>query len=121
MRILVVDDDPLAGAMTAAILEEMGHETLLAEDGMDAVHQFNDDEGIGMIVSDMHMPLISGIDLFHEVREQRQGLPFLLLTGDDPATLLAREPRLDACLIKDFNLATELPRVIGEVLKRHPS
>ena len=46
-------------------------------------------------------------------------LPFILLTGDEPAGLLAREPRLDACLAKDFTLEEHLPALIGEVMTRH--
>lgn len=118
MRILVVDDDALAGEMTAAILEGQGHEVAIAEDGVDAVGKLNADGTIGMIVSDMNMPMVSGIDLFRELREQNCTLPFILLTGDESAALLAQEPRLDACLLKDFNLDLALPRVVAEVLAR---
>jgi CheY-like chemotaxis protein len=119
MRILVVDDDSMAGEMTAAVLEGMGHEIVLAEDGVDAAGKLNADPGIGMIVSDMNMPMVSGIDLFRELREQGSDLPFVLLTGDEPDGLLAAEPRLDACLLKDFTLEDSLPQVIDAVLARH--
>ena len=36
MRILVVDDDAMAGELTGAVLEELGHEVVLSEDGVDA-------------------------------------------------------------------------------------
>jgi CheY-like chemotaxis protein len=67
----------------------------------------------------MNMPLVSGIDLFRELRAQGCLLPFILLTGDEPAGLLAQEPRLDACLAKDFTLEEHLPALIGEVMTRH--
>lgn len=118
MRILVVDDDALAGEMTGAVLEGLGHEVLLAEDGMDAVTQLNADEGIDMIISDMNMPMISGIDLFRELREQGNTLPFILLTGDEPVDLLAQEPRLDACLLKDYGIEESLSLALTEVLVR---
>lgn len=118
MRILVVDDDALAGEMTGAVLEGLGHEVRLAEDGMDAVAQLNADDGIDMIISDMNMPMISGIDLFRELREQGNTLPFILLTGDAPEGLLAQEPRLDACLLKDFGIEESLSLALAEVLVR---
>lgn len=118
MRILVVDDDALAGEMTAAILEELGHQVLLAEDGVDAIGKLNTDGGIELIISDMHMPMVSGIDLFRELREQGSALPFVLLTGDEPAGLLVQEPRLDACLLKDFGMADTLPLVLDTVRAR---
>ncbi|OQX15206.1 MAG: response regulator [Desulfobulbaceae bacterium A2] len=119
MRILVVDDDTIAGEMTVAVLEELGHEAILAGDGVDAVGRINTDDGLEMIISDMNMPLVSGIDLFHALREQGCTLPFILLTGDEPEALLALEPRIDACLTKDFSLGEVLPQVLNEVLARH--
>ena len=117
--ILVVDDDAMAGEMTGAVLEEMGHEAVLAEDGVDAAAKLNADSGIGMVISDMNMPMVSGIDLFRELREQGSTLPFILLTGDAPDGLLAQEPRLDACMLKDFSLEESLPQVLAEVLAKH--
>lgn len=121
MRILVVDDDALAGEMTAAILEGLGHQVLLAGDGVEAIDKLDADGGIELIISDLHMPLVSGIDLFRELREQGCTLPFVLLTGDEPAGLLAQEPRLDACLLKDFGLGDTLPGVLDSVCSRRSS
>jgi CheY-like chemotaxis protein len=119
MRILVVDDDSMAGEMTGAVLEELGHEVILSEDGIDAAMKLNADAGIEMVISDMNMPMVSGIDLFRELREQGNALPFILLTGDEPAGLLVQEPRLDACLLKDFSLEETLPQVMSDVLARY--
>lgn len=119
MKILVVDDDSMAGEMTGAVLEEMGHEVVLSEDGVDASGKLSDDVDIEMVISDMNMPLVSGIDLFRELREQGRMLPFILLTGDEPDDLLKQEPRLDACLIKDFTLEESLPKVVNNVLVRY--
>ncbi len=119
MKILVVDDDAMAGEMTGAVLEGMGHDVVLAEDGVDAAGKLNADGAIEMVISDMNMPMISGIELFRELREQGNTLPFILLTGDEPDGLLAQEPRLDACLTKDFTLEESLPAVVAEVLARY--
>ena len=116
MRILVVDDDSLAGEMVGAVLEEMGHEAILSEDGVDAADKLNSESDIEMIISDMNMPMVSGLDLFRELREQGNTLPFILLTGDAPDGLRASAPRLDACLRKDFALDETLPRAIRDVL-----
>jgi CheY-like chemotaxis protein len=117
MRILVVDDDAMAGEMTGAVLEDMGHEVILAEDGKDAQRKLDGDATIKLILSDMNMPGLSGIELFHLLREQGRTVPFILLTGDDPEDLRAREPGLDACVLKDFNLEETLPVVLGRVLE----
>jgi len=118
MRILIVDDDPMAAEMVSSILEELGHNVLLAENGMDAIGHLSADTSIEMIISDMNMPLITGIDLFNELREQGNATPFILLTGDDPGKLLAQEPRLDACVMKDFDLDSTLPAAMAQVCTR---
>jgi CheY-like chemotaxis protein len=104
MHILVVDDDPLAGAMIGAILEDAGHQVSLAEHGVEALERLAAETDIGLVLSDMNMPLVSGLELFRTLREQGLTTPFVLLTGDDPAALLQQEPRLDGCLMKDFEL-----------------
>ena len=119
MRILVVDDDAFAGEMIAVILEGLGHDPLLAANGVDAMEKLALDTSIKMVISDLNMPLISGIDLFREMRAQDLVLPFILLTGDDPEGPRRQEPKLDACLLKDFSLEESLPQIIAEVLVRH--
>ena len=121
MNILVVDDDPLAAAMVAAVLEGLGHSVLQAEKAIDAAEQLNAHSNIALVVSDMNMPMVSGIDLFRELRAQGNLMPFILLTGDAPEGLLAQEPRLDACLAKDFSLPDALPTTLAQVLARAPS
>jgi CheY-like chemotaxis protein len=118
MRILVVDDDALAGEMTAAVLEEGGHDCVLAENGMEALGRWGGDVPFDMVISDMNMPLMSGIELFRELRAQGVNAPFILLSGDDPEVARAQEPLLDACLLKDFSLEENLPRVMADVLAR---
>jgi len=119
MRILVVDDDPFAGEMTAAVLEDLGHEPVLAENGVEALELLAGDPEVSIVISDQNMPMITGIELFRELRAQGVTLPFILLTGDDPAGPSREEPALDACLMKDFTLDERLPEVLLAVLARH--
>ena len=119
MRILIVDDDAMAGEMTGAVLEGAGHEVVLAENAIEAGEKLNGEGGFALIISDMNMPMVSGIDLFRELRSQGNDLPFILLTGDEPEGLLAEEPKLDACLLKDFSLEETLPQIVDEVMARH--
>ncbi len=119
MRILVVDDDPLAGEMTAAILESVGHDPVVAEDAVDAMTKLAAESDIALILSDLNMPLINGIELFRELRAQGSTRPFILLTGDEPEGPLRLEPALDACLMKDFSLEESLPEVLAAVAARH--
>ncbi len=116
MKILVVDDDLLAAEMTSAILESCGFNTCIAEHAVAGLELLASEPGIGLIVSDMNMPLVSGIEFFRELRAQGNALPFVLLTGDDPVTLHALEPALNGCLTKDFDLPERLPALTQTLL-----
>ncbi|MFD2112752.1 response regulator [Thiorhodococcus fuscus] len=114
MHILVVDDDPLAGEMTVAVLEDAGHECRLVEQGLEALEVLSGTATFDLVVADMHMPLMNGLELFDEMRGQGLTMPFVLLTGDDPQPLAAQQPGLLACLMKDSSMETDLPRVIAQ-------
>ncbi|WP_295456694.1 response regulator [uncultured Thiodictyon sp.] len=115
MQILIVDDDPLAGELVAALLEEQGHDCRLAENGIEALERLAADDGIELVISDLNMPLVSGLDLLAELRESGQTLPFVLLTGDDPADILAQTPGLTAALMKDAALEAVLPVLVAKM------
>lgn len=116
MKILVVDDDLLAAEMTSAILEASGYATLVAENAIEGFELLGSHADIAMVVSDLNMPLVSGIEFFRELREQGSTLPFVLLSGDNADHLMQEEPRLAACLTKDFDLADSLPRLVSQLL-----
>ncbi|CRI64145.1 Response regulator receiver protein [Thiocapsa sp. KS1] len=114
MRILIVDDDPFAGAMAEAILDAEGHDCLLVESGIEALDAVAmEHNGFDLVISDMHMPLLSGLDLFREMRDRGDATPFVLLTGDDPEPLRAQAPGLAACLMKDASLEATLPAAVA--------
>ncbi len=118
MRVLVVDDDPMAGEMTAAILEDMGHETVLAENGVEAAEFVGAGPPFDLVLSDQNMPMVTGIDLFRELRSQNVTVPFILLTGNSPEEALSQEPGLDGCILKDRTLMEKLPALITDCMAR---
>lgn len=120
MQILVVDDDQLAGEMTTAVLEDCGYRVFQAENAIEGMQVLNQQPGIELIISDLNMPLINGIEFYQELCEQGYELPFILLTGDDPEALLAEEPRLSACVMKDFTIQDSLPAAINAVMSVRP-
>jgi CheY-like chemotaxis protein len=113
MKILVVDDDPMAAEMICAILEDGGHQVRYLENGVEAMEQLQADPA-ELIISDMNMPLVSGLELFQELRAQGDNTPFVLLTGDDPSQYQAQAPQMNACLMKDDNLFERLLETVEQ-------
>ena len=116
--ILVVDDDEFTAELTGMILEAVGYDVVIAVGGMEALEKISEDTTIRMVVSDMNMPVIDGIQLFAELREQGYNQPFVLLTGDDAAPLRVAHPDLDAVLTKDEDLQEALPDLVESLLAR---
>lgn len=116
MQILVVDDDALASEMITAVLEDQGHQVFQTENAIDALELLGKEAGIALVVSDMNMPFMSGVDLYQELQSQGSQLPFILLTGDDPKAAWAQAPTINACIMKDFSMEETLPAAINNVM-----
>ena len=117
-KILVVDDDEFTAELTGMILESSGYDVVIAVGGMEALEKIEEDPTISMVLSDMNMPFMDGIQLFAELREQGYLLPFVLVTGDDSAPLRAAHPGMDAVLTKYENLQEALPELVESLLSR---
>lgn len=116
--ILVVDDDEFTAELTGMILDAAGYGVVIAEGGMDALEKMGEDPAIRMVVSDMNMPFIDGIQLFAELREHGYTQPFVLLTGEAAAPLRTAHPDLDGVLTKDEDLQDTLPEMVESLLSR---
>lgn len=117
IHILVVDDDPFTAEMTGMILEEPEYEIILANSGMEALGMVATDPLIRIVISDLNMPGISGIQLFVGMRERGFKLPFVLLTGDDSPPLNLEYP-MDAIITKDADIEEILPKTVASLLAR---
>jgi len=116
--ILVVDDDEFTAELTGMFLEAGGFEVVIALGGVDALEKIAANPLIRVVVSDMNMPMIDGIQLFGELREQGYAQPFVLLTGEAAAPLKAAHPGLDAVLTKSEDLQETLQEVVESLLAR---
>lgn len=118
VTILVVDDDEFTAELTGMILEAADYGVVIAVGAMDAMEKMAEDPAIRMVVSDMNMPFIDGIQLFAELREHGYTQPFVLITGEDAAPLRAQHPDMDAVLTKDEDLQDKLPELVASLLAR---
>ena len=80
--VLVVDDDPAVRKIVRRTLERSGYRVLTAENGQEAIelHEAHADE-IRLVLCDVVMPLMGGIELLRRLEETSPGLPFVLTSG----------------------------------------
>jgi len=81
LSVLAVDDDPLVLMSTVAMLEEMGHRVLQATRGAEALEMLRRVRAIDLLVTDVMMPEMTGVELARRASEARPALPILLVTG----------------------------------------
>jgi signal transduction histidine kinase len=91
-KILIVDDELSIRIMLTRMIEPLKHEVYCAEDGamaMDLVRQAD----IDLVISDLMMPRMTGLDLLAQMRREGFDSAFIVLTGygDLPQALAARE------------------------------
>jgi CheY-like chemotaxis protein len=80
-RILVVEDDPRVSRSTVNALAELGHEPLAVASGRDALDRLAQDPGFHLMITDVVMPEMTGIELAQEVAARHPGIRILFVTG----------------------------------------
>jgi two-component system, NtrC family, response regulator HydG len=80
-RILVVDDQEMIRDSLAATLVRDGHEVIAAGDGPAAVSKLSTGTRFDLLISDMKMPKMTGIELLTEAKRLRPDMPVVLMTA----------------------------------------
>lgn len=121
MTILLVDDDPITVELLKAVLENSGHEVVVARNGEDAWMTLAR-QRIQVVISDWMMPKLDGLDLCQRIRARRtpEYIYFILITARSGKEnyFLANEKGVDDFLTKPLRqdeLQTRL-RVAGRIL-----
>jgi DNA-binding response OmpR family regulator len=117
--VLVVDDDASVAALVAAVLRREGLEVETAPDGEAALRRLEAGRP-QLVVTDMTMPGLSGLELARAAEAAGHGVPFLVMSAYlDPDTerALIDEPAVGGVLRKPFDLA-RLVRDVRAVLDR---
>jgi CheY-like chemotaxis protein len=77
----VVDDDPQVRQMICDILSNAGHSVVMAVDGADGVEKFKNDSSFDVVVTDLAMPKLNGLQLARLCKTLRPSVPVVMLTG----------------------------------------
>ena len=80
--ILFVDDNEALARLSCDILQMHGYRAISAFSGEDALEKI-DKEDSDLVVTDVRMPGISGIELANKLRERNPQMPIIIVTGYD--------------------------------------
>lgn len=111
--ILVVDDDRDVRQLAVSCLESLGYHVLAADGGPAAIEMAGNTAKIDMVLIDIAMPEITGVEAMEAILKKRPGVPFLYMTGYVGPTKL--DPSEQRVLKKPFTIA-ELAAKVEELL-----
>ena len=118
MRILVVDDEPAVRDLTVEILRRSGYEPHGVPTARQALDLL-DEEQFDLVVSDVVMPEMTGVEFLYELRRRQPDLPVILMTGgskEPERTTKAVELGAAGLLYKPFSHA-ELNEAVASALE----
>ena len=113
--ILVVDDDQAVRATVAAQLVSLGYRTLEAVDGPDALRKVRDEPDIELVLTDIVMPGMSGLELGRALSVARPDLRVVYTSGFPRETVAADNVPPERFLAKPYR-KKDLAQKVGQLL-----
>jgi len=116
LRILLVDDDPLILSTIPDLIEALGHPVATASSGQAALDRIASADDLDLVILDLNMPGMNGVDTLKGLRQLRPRLPVLMATGfldEETGEILLRDGRA-LSILKPFSKA-HLGRKITEI------
>lgn len=115
-KVLCVDDEPINLLIMGKNLGKT-YEVITAEGGKKALEILENDPEIFLVISDMHMPLIDGLEFIQEAQQRFSNKKFFILTGY--AITREIQKALDSHLICDYFQKPPNYQKIEEALKEY--
>ena len=121
-RVLVIDDDPIVLAGTAAMLEDLGHTATEVDSAEQGLKILQSDASIDLVITDHAMPGMTGTELAKRIRRKWPELPVIIATGyaELPGELDPSVPRLSKPY-RQQDLAAVVAQLIGEQSAAEPA
>lgn len=114
-QMLIVDDSATMRNMIKAVVQEMGHQCHTAQDGEKAF-KLCQAQQFDLIITDINMPNMDGIELIRLIRESHNATPILVITteGGENVKQAGKAAGASGWIVKPFNPDT-LKRAISKL------
>jgi two-component system, chemotaxis family, chemotaxis protein CheY len=91
-KIIVVDDSRTARVQVRNALAQTGFEIVEAVDGLDGIAKISEHPDAAVVLCDVNMPNMNGLEMLTALKEQNKGggMAFLMLTTEAEASLIQR-------------------------------
>ena len=104
MNVLVIDDSLMVRQQVSRALTAAGFTITEAGDGLDALQKLASNPATKLVVCDVNMPRMSGIEFLERLRQDGSTLPVVMLTTEGQPALIQRAKALGAkgWIVKPF-------------------
>lgn len=114
-KILIIEDDHEAAESIQVLCRELGHEPLVAYDGVTGLMMANSEKPT-LILSDIAMPGLDGFEVARRIRSNHEldNTKIVAVTGHAPKTPAANQKTFDAYVMKPFSIKN-----LADVIKKY--
>ncbi|HIE50689.1 MAG TPA: response regulator [Armatimonadetes bacterium] len=105
-RVLVVDDEPGVGRLFRDVLERQGYETVVAQDGLQAL-RFAQNQRFDLVFLDLCMPGLDGVTTLKYLKHHNPDINVVIITGHGSTKQITESLERGAavCLMKPLSIA----------------
>ena len=113
-QILIVDDNPNMASLLSDMLEIFDYQSVQADDGDKALAEL--DKGkFSLVITDMRMPNMSGMELLEKIKEKNPKLPVVLISGYSVKEFESQVCKPDGFLAKPF-MMSDIEKLLNSLL-----
>jgi DNA-binding response OmpR family regulator len=113
LTVLLVDDEESIQKLLTFALERAGYRVVQARDGEEALDRFRDESQVDLVVLDLMLPKLDGLEVCRRLRQEQSAVPIIMLTarGDEVDKVLGLELGADDYITKPFSIREFMSRV----------
>jgi len=118
VTVLIIDDEEMIRTLTQKILSRAGFDVLTAESGQKGIQLYSERRGqVDMILLDLTMDDISGVEVLRKIREISGDLPCIISSGQPPGTHeIPDELQWNVYFLQKPYRANQLSDLVGQIL-----
>ena len=116
-KILIIDDSSTMRESLNLVLMSAGHKITQAGNGVEGLNAFSADKSMELIITDINMPEMNGLDFIANVRKISKEVPIVVLTTETEREKIeiARSYKASAWIVKPFK-PVDLISVVNKVI-----
>lgn len=117
-KVMIVDDSRTIRQQVSFTLSKGGYDVVEAEDGVQGIQKLSENPDLSMIITDVNMPNMNGIEMVEKMTGTGTTVPIIMLTTEGAADLIdkAKAAGAKGWLVKPFK-PDQLIAAVGKLAK----